>query len=310
MIIDEIRKGLERHVQHRLWFVSDLQQRQPDRARRCMTLAMDDFLSLHLDPEVICYLGDATEGENLSHIREMAQMQVDQLARVDAPIYYVVGNHDFDYFRAHHRECQGMYIPFVEHVRGLHQWHVPASYLEMGSIVDLGDIALLLLTDHADPEGTWFTTHGEIRGFSDEYPYRKDAYEALMQTVRDLHKPVISESHYAFAGGNRAARLFDRFLPLPDNIRIHFYGHAHVGDVRWAGKDAHRKISSVDGQPIVQIDVASLESGRGSAVRSVIMEWYDTHEIGVYFRNHALGVWDDVLIIREGDCQFVPLKDE
>ena len=308
MIIDEIRQGLERHVRHRIWFVSDLQQRQPARARKCMQTAMDDFVSLKLQPEAVCYLGDATEGEDLGFIHEMAQMQVEQFARLDAPVWYTIGNHDFDYFRFHRKELPGMCIPFVDYVRKFPQWHVPDE-AEMARFLDLGDIAVLLLTDHADPQGAWYTTHGEIHGYREEYPYHSDAYRKVMDDVLALKKPGVTCAHYAFAGGNREAPLFNRFLPLPENVRIHFYGHAHVGDAVWAGKDANRKISNVDGQPIVQVDVASLESGRGSAVRSVVFEWYDTDEIGVFFRNHSLGVWDDVLMVRSGDCQFIPLAE-
>ena len=309
MIIDDIRLSLAPHVRHRFWIVSDLQQRQPQRARTCMLTAMDDFVSLDLEPELVCYLGDATEGEDLSHIREMARMQVEQFARISCPVYYTVGNHDFDYFRHHSDSLKGMCIPFVEYVRESPQWHVQERYEQMWGLVDLGDIALCLLTDHADAGGAWFTTHGQVRGNADMYPYSPEDYRKVMNTLESLSKPVITCSHYAFAGGNRAAPLFDRFLPLAGNVRMHFYGHAHVGDAVWAGKDANRKISNVDGQPVVQVDVASLESGRGSAVRSVIFEWYDTDEVGVFFRNHSLGMWDDALFIRAGDCAFVPLKE-
>ena len=58
----------------------------------------------------------------------------------------------------------------------------------------------------------------------------------------------------------------------------------------------------------MQVDIASLENGRGSAVRSAILEMYDTGEIGVLFRNHSLQCWDDYLVIRKGDCERVPLE--
>ena len=87
---------------------------------------------------------------------------------------------------------------------------------------------------------------------------------------------------------------------------MHFYGHAHIGDAVWAGKDCHRKICAVDAQPIIQVNVASLENYRGTAVRSVMIEWYDTEEIGVLFRNHTLRCWDDVLTVRKGDGLRAP----
>ena len=310
VIIDLIRRELGPHVKHRFWIVSDLQQNQPARARRCMETAMDDFVSLSLEPELICYLGDATEGADLSHIREMAAMQAEQFARAGAPVYYTLGNHDFDYYRTHADRLPGMVIPFADCMRPNPQWHIPEEMEQMWTYTDLGDIGLCLFTDHADPSGAWFTTHGEVHGNREAYPWTPDRYRAVMDEIAGKGKPVITCSHYAFPGGNREAPLFARYLPLPDNVRIHFYGHAHIGDRAWAGKDADRKIAAVDGQKVVQVDVASLESGRGSAVRSVVFEWYDTDEIGVFFRNHSLRVWDDVLMIRKGDCAFVPLEEK
>lgn len=301
MMIDRLLQATASHVKHRLWITSDLQQVYPDRARACMTKAMDDFLSLKLPVEAVCYLGDATEGEHLPFIQEMAQMQYEQFARVDAPKFYTVGNHDFDYFRSHKEELGGMCIPFVEYMRGKPGWHVPENMRRMHYIQDMGDYALCFLTDHADPEGKWFTTHGEVRGDREAYPYDAESYRGVMDEVAKLGKPVLTLSHYSFPGGNRQSALFEQFLPLPENVRMHFYGHAHIGDAVWAGKDCHRKICGVDNQPLMQINAASLENGRGSAVRSVIVEWYDTDEIGVLFRNHTLGCWDDYLIVRAGE---------
>lgn len=51
----------------------------------------------------------------------------------------------------------------------------------------------------------------------------------------------------------------------------------------------------------MQVDVASLENYRGSAIRSVLLEWYAAGEIGVLFRNHTLRCWDDCLLTRPGD---------
>lgn len=301
MIIDDLIRSAAPRVKHRLWILSDLQQQQPKRAAYCMKRASNDFISLNMSVEAVCYLGDATEGHNLDFIHEMAQMQADEFARIDAPKYYSIGNHDFDYF-AHHRQALGkMCIPFVEFMRKQPQWHVPQDITRMYQLVDMGEYVLCFFPDHADPDGRWYTTHGEIRGDASAYPYTSEDYKRVMEEIEALHKPVLTLSHYSYAGGNRAAPLFDRFLPVPGNVRMHFYGHAHIGDEVWAGKDCHRKIAAVDAQPLMQINVASLENYRGTAVRSVIVEWYDTDEIGVLFRNHSEHCWDDYLIVRKGD---------
>lgn len=305
MVIDAFMEATRKHVSHRIWVVSDLQQRFPERARHCMTCAADDFVSLGMNVEAICYLGDATEGDNPDYIREMADMQAQQFARVDAPVYYALGNHDFDYFMHRHDQLDRMVLPFKEHMDLQPQWHTQGDIGRLYYTVDMGDYALCLLTDHSAQDGSWYTTHGEIRGDASLYPYTEADYRACMEEIEALNKPVFTLSHYSFAGGNRAAPLFDRFLPVPPNVRLHLYGHAHIGDAVWAGKDCHRKICAVDNQPLMQVNVASLENDRGSAIRSVILEMYDTGEIGVLFRNHSLHCWDDLLVIRKGDGERV-----
>ena len=176
----------------------------------------------------------------------------------------------------------------------------------MSYTVDLGDMAVVILTDHASPEGAWYTTHGMIRGQKEAYPYTERDYHDLRDQIAKLGKPVLTMSHYAFPGGNREAPLYQQFLPLPENVRMHFYGHAHIGDAVWAGKDCYRKLSGVDDQAIMQVNVASLENYRGTAVRSVFVSLYENDEIGIAFRNHSAHCWDDFLIVRKGDC----LRDE
>ena len=126
-----------------------------------MTTAVSDFLTLSLPVDAVCYLGDATEGNDPDYIRQMTEMQQRELAKIDAPIYYTVGNHDFDYFRAHHAELGRMCLPFVEYVRKFPQWHLPERVSEMAYHVDFGAFAAYFLTDHADPEGRWFVSHGK-----------------------------------------------------------------------------------------------------------------------------------------------------
>lgn len=312
MLMDTVIAAAAPRVRKRLWMISDLQQAKPSCATHCMTRAVADFHSLHMPVDAICYLGDAVEGHNPAFLQEMIAMQERELGTVDAPAYYVVGNHDFDYFRGMARgetPLSQMEIPFVSHMRKNAQWHVQPTLQDFYYTADMGEFVLCFLTDHADREGRWFTTHGEVRGDADSYPYTQQDYRAVMEQLAALPKPVVTLSHYAFAGGNRAAPLFDRFLPLPDNVRMHFYGHAHIGDAVWAGKDCHRKLCAVDHQPVMQVNVASLENYRGTAIRSVVMEWYEDGEIGVLFRNHTLHCWDDFLLVRPGDGQRAEEQD-
>lgn len=309
MLIDDQLKAFSSHVKHRFWIISDLQQRYPQRATYCMKTAVRDFLSLNSDVDAICYLGDATEGDNIEFIHQMAQMQIDELAKVPSPIYYSVGNHDFDYYHAHKEELGKMCIPFIEYVGNYEQWHVPQNITEMYRIIPVGDVDICMFTDHADPAGTWYTTHGEIRENKQAYPYTAEDYRRITKKIGESGRETITMSHYSFPGGNREAPLFSQYLPLPENVRMHFYGHAHIGDGVWAGKDCYRKLCGIDNQPVFQVNAASLENYRGSAVRSVIAEWYDTGEIGVYFRNHSLSLWDDSLVVRKNEGIRVPVPE-
>lgn len=258
-----------------------------------MTRAVSDFLTLGLDCDAVCYLGDSVEGHDLGFVQEMTEMQCSELAKVNAPIYYVVGNHDFDYFRAHQQELGCMCIPFYDRVSTLPNWHVAPSLQDMVFSADFKAFALVFLPDHAACDGSWYTTHGMVRGDESLYPYTEADYRRIADWIAGLGKPVFTLSHYAYPGGNREAPLFQRYLPLPHNIFLHFYGHAHIGDHQWAGKDCYRKLAAVDNQAIVQVNVASLENYRGNAVRSAFLEYYENGSVGVLFRNHTLARWDD-----------------
>lgn len=293
----EILNILKRETQQRIWFISDLQQSIPDNARYCMEAAVKDFHELGRDCDKIIYLGDAVEGYRLGFLEEMLKMQVDQLGRLDTPIRYVIGNHAFDYYYHNQKELDRVVLPFYERVKELDNWTTSKNLKEFYSIEDFGDYAIVYFDDHAALDGSWFTRGGRIHGDEDIYPYDKKTYELIREEIASLKKPVFTASHYAFPGGNRESGILEKVMPLPDNVKIHFYGHAHIGDRKWAGKDCFRKISWVDDHDIQQINVASLENMRGSAIRSVFFETYEDGRYGILFRNHTLRRWDEIYLI-------------
>ena len=286
---------------HRFWVFSDLQQSDPENAWRCMRTGVDDFLSLRIPVDAVCYLGDSTEGKNLAHLREMADMQVAELAKVDAPICYVMGNHEFDY----HRWIDiypSLTLPMRERVLREGQWRTTASPLDWTLKVDFGDFALVMLSDRCDPaDPSWVTSHCGIRAIStaNHGPHDFDAdIRALRRELAAVRTPFFTMSHYSFPGGNRDGEgdLQSRLLPLPDNAIAHFYGHSHIGDEVWGKKNIYRQVSTIDDSAIAQFDVASLENRRGSAVRSAIVEWYGAMSYGVFFRNHSAHVWEKAVV--------------
>lgn len=302
----------------RFWVLSDLQQSDPVHAEFCMHEGVKDFLSLKLPVDAVCYLGDSTEGTNLRHLETMADMQVRELAKVDAPIYYTMGNHEFDYHRR--MDPPGtLTIPILDRIRGERQWHVAPKVDEWMFRAEANGVGLVFFTDHAAPDGSWWTTHGwpQTREKFGWHPYFSEVQavqsgpyaealacgtpttpegclaNACKNEMRRIDQPFFTFSHYSFPGGNRddEGPLPKALLPLPKNCVAHFYGHSHCGDHMWGRHNFFRQISTVNESAITQFDVASLENRRGNTVRSAIVEWYGGHAYGVYFRDHLAHAW-------------------
>jgi hypothetical protein len=295
-VIQNVLQALRAQVLHRVWVFSDLQQAIPAEARRCLTTALEDFRSLELPVEQIWYLGDAVEGARVEHLDEMAAMQVDAFSAFGVPLRYVLGNHDFDLLTKAGGQS-GARAVFRDAVLKVPTWRTTESVESFYFIDRIGEFTVAFFSDHADPRGRWISTHGTVHGERRLYPHGAEAYERVRDELAAVRGPVITCSHYAFAGGNRPSALHDLMLPLPANLRLHLYGHAHIGDAVWAGKDLYRKIAAVDDHPMIQCDVASLEDGRGSATRSMILEIYTDRSLGLFFRNHSTRRWEEQLLL-------------
>lgn len=292
-MIERAMKAMEGSVLRRFWLISDLQQSIPEHATACMTAGVEDFKTLNLACDGICYLGDAIEGSRLEFLHEMTQMQIEKLGSLDIPVYYTMGNHDMDYMRS----TGDPKWPFWETIRKLPGWHTLDSVDSMYFARDMGPFVMVFFSAHAAKDASWHTTNGSVRGDAEKYPYYDKADE-LRAMLASFDKPVFTLGHYGFPGANRGNELLGRILPLPDNVRMHIYGHAHIGDGMWAGKDLYRKIACVDNQQIPQVNVASLENRRGSAVRSAIFEYYEDGTVGLFFRNHTEHKWDEMYMQR------------
>jgi hypothetical protein len=213
------------------------------------------------------------------------------LQRLHTPLRYVMGNHDLDYYAAEHDSI------FASTVRKTPGWRTTSKLDDFYYTEDIGEFLIVFLSDHADPTGLWHTTHGVLKGKLEFYPHLEEDYHELRELIAASDKPVITVSHYAFAGGTRPSPLHNRMLPLPATVRLHLHGHAHIGDTRWAGKDAYRKIAGIDHQHIPQLNISSLENSRGSSTRSAMIELYDDASIGVFFRDHSRKHWSESLLL-------------
>lgn len=300
MIISQWIATMQPHVKKRIWLFSDLQQQDPAKAEAGLSCAVQDIQDTVGRLDYIWYLGDATEGANLQDLNTMTRMHLKYLIPLNVPLRYVLGNHDFDYYRSHITKTGfdvKQAFPFADAVRSTESWRTTDNLDSFYFTEDIGDFLIIFLSDHAHPEGIWHTTHGNLRGDTEAYPHREREYEVLRQLMQNANKPIIILSHYAFAGGARPSALHDRLLPLPETVKVHFHGHAHIGDVTWAGKDAFRKIAGIDNQHIPQINVSSLESQRGSSIRSCILDIYSDLSLGVHFRDHVKKRWTESYIL-------------
>ncbi len=281
---DCIYKESLKRAKHKVWLISDTQQSRPENAQRCMDFSMADIHEMGIPFEQIWYLGDAVQGADLAHLHAMADLQEKALGDLNVPLYYVPGNHDYDYANAH-KEVP-LVIPFWEMVRDHPGWHTTAHCDDFWFHTMLGDHSVYFFADHIAQDGSWLVTHNRIRyGHS---PYTMADVAAMRERMAADPHPIITAAHGAFLGGNRdfEGNLMNQLMPLSANHRIHFYGHAHIGDWYWAKQDAYRRICWTDWHDIPQINVSSLENIRGDKCRSVFLHIYEDGGMGIFFRNH------------------------
>lgn len=274
-------------VSSRVWAISDLQTPGVAEARRCLSTAIDDAAELDLDLDYVWYLGDAIMGFEMEINREIAEVQAELLEEFGVPVRFVMGNHDLD----HAKRTREIESPFYETVRTVDGWRTTAAPEEFAFTERLGPWGVLFLSDHIAPDGRWCVTHGRIYGEETAYPYDAEEYRDELTALADESEYLIIAGHNAFPGGNRASELQRRFFPLPTAVRAHLYGHAHLGDEKHVGANAHRTLSYIQDHPTPQLDVASLEDVRGDTIRSLVLDLYADGSFRAWFRDHSQRVW-------------------
>lgn len=271
-------------ARHKVWILSDLQQAEPENTRRCLDTGISDFERLGRPAEQIWYLGDAVEAEDSTRLRAMCALQEEAFSALEIPLCYATGNHDYDYARTHWGHAPWM--PFYEMVRDHPGWHTTAHCEDFYFRTTLGSYPVYFLCDHISRENAWLVTHSRIAYGQEHYPHTSADAAALRARIAAETAPVITAAHYGFSGCNRDHALMDTLLPLPEKVRIHFYGHSHIGDWRWGQENTYRRISWVDWHDVPQIDVSSFENIRGAYCRSVFLHVYEDGTMGIFFRNH------------------------
>ena len=301
-ILNHLQDSTTSHVRHRVWLMSDLQQSDLEIARTCLSQATTDFASLKLECDQIWYLGDPVQGSDMDIIQSMVEMQIELLQPFDIPLIYACGNHDFDPYYS------GLDNPPSDDAEDINViphklfaqvpgWRTSKSISDFYFTDKLGEYTLVFFPDHAQAQGAWITAGGEVQGQTQDYPHTEAAYQKVRELIENIDGPVITAGHGSFPGGLRPSGLMGQMLPLPENVRAHFYGHSHIGEAYWGGPSCFRKLSTVDRQDIPQFNVSALENHRGDAIRSTVLEIYEDGAIGVFLREHCKQRWSDAYFI-------------
>ena len=148
-IYDELYEIGKRRAKHEIWVFSDLQQGQFEMAKKCLDICMTDYEGMGKPAEMIWYLGDSTESANLDELIRMTELQENAFGRLEIPLCYATGNHDYDYAEACYRhESKDFCMPFYDMVRKHPGWHTTRDPEETWFSIELGNYAVYFFCDH------------------------------------------------------------------------------------------------------------------------------------------------------------------
>ena len=159
-----------KRAKHKIWILSDLQQKDPACARECLDISMADYESMDAPADMIWYLGDSIEGTNREHLLAMCQMQEEAFGRTGLPLCYVMGNHELDYSRAKEHDREPVFLPFYEMVKAHEGWYTTPAYTEPYFKISLGDFKVYFFSDHIAEDKSWMSLWGNIQG-KEYYPH-------------------------------------------------------------------------------------------------------------------------------------------
>ncbi|NLN20024.1 MAG: hypothetical protein GX162_12230 [Firmicutes bacterium] len=271
-----------------VWISSDLQLRDPETAHSLLLPVIEDIRELDLPLVGGWCLGDVVEGSNLAGLEETAESVVAWYERLDIPIRYVMGNHEKDYCR---RYREGRF-PLHEQISGRPGWLTTRSPSDFCFTESWCGHQVFFFSDQADPEGKWIAAHHRpAKDWPEGYPNEEELWESVRRQMASSSQPVITVSHYSFPGGQRPSSILEKLLPLPDTVRCHFYGHAHIGDFVWNRACPWERRHYVSGQNIKQYNVSALESRRSPGSHSAFLEFKPSGTLQLRIRCHLRRRW-------------------
>lgn len=270
-----------------VWISSDLQLHRADLAREVLQNAVEDVLRLEIPLTEAWCLGDALVGARLEALEHVADASVELYERLGVPICYVMGNHEMDL----QRKSRLNRFPLYDRVRNRPGWQTMNSRSDAFFVRDVLGHRVFFMGDHAAEDGSWWTTAGRIYGDEEKYPHPPDAFVRLRAAIAESSLPVLTASHYAFQGGQRPNPLQDLVLPLPPNVRAHFHGHAHIGDLVWNRDNPWMRSNPIAHSERRQFNVSALETERTEGSHSAFLFFEDDGSLSIRFRCHQTRKW-------------------
>jgi calcineurin-like phosphoesterase family protein len=281
----------------RVWVISDIQQSEPADALATLSAAVEDIRGTGLRLDAVWCLGDALRGADLGALEMVADIFIRELARLEVPVCYLLGNHDVDYRRMAGEDRH----PLWERARVEKNWHVAERLEDFFFARRIGNCVVVFMGDHAGGGGDWFTTHGGVSGREPAgYPHGDGDYARLARAMKEFGGPVIVASHYALPGGQKPSGLMGRLLPLPANVGAVLHGHAHIGDLVWNKENPWQRNNPVEGQELRQFNVSALERVRSPGSHSGVLEIGPGGPSNLRIRCHEKREWTEVFALGGG----------
>ena len=287
-IYNELYEAGLKRAKNVAWVLSDLQQPTFHQAKHCLDICMEDYAQMGNPADMIWYLGDATQWADPTELKKMVAIQEQAFSALNIPLCFTMGNHDMDFMNNAINEGKKgpFWHPFRDMVAAHPGWVTAPSVEDSWFSVPFGNYRVFFFQDHCAEDGRWMSIHNHIFFGKEHYPYGDDHFAAIREEIARHNGPVITAGHYAFPGGNRDTYLLSKIQPLPLNVRLHLYGHSHIGEYSCPKERVFSQINWVNWQDIPQVDVASFENYRGTYCRSVFLQVYEDDSLGIFFRNH------------------------
>jgi len=272
---------------HRVWIVSDIQMRDSTLVRDLFRSALRDWHEQNLTPQEVWLLGDSVCGRPLSVQEEMAQTIMDALSPLSCPVAYVLGNHEMDLLRSEGTSR----FPLRELALARPDWRVPPGIEDFYFLHHVGQTLVVFLSDHAARDGSWMSSHGQITDPQAGYPDPEPALAALREAMARHPGPIVIAAHYALPGGQRPNQFQARLFPLPDSVRLHLYGHAHIGDLVYNRINPWQRQHAVEGHAFPQFNISAFENQRTPGCHTALLEFSPAEPVRLRVRCHLAKSW-------------------